>query len=441
MLLMMKDKPVLECDTKTKYYKILNKDLLPLQIKNKIKELTDYEDNNLTVEQIREKNDIANNNNNAIIHFLSSRVLNLDRENAKKILNAFNLSQSQDDETRAKIAITCKAVSMTDCYWLKIGDEEINWNDINPKKVSLNKIITHIALKGSSLTLQGKPLSPELTTQGACAKAWIRENDNTYLLKKSSKNSNESDIEIMVSNLLDCFNIPHVKYTESFFENEKVSKCKNMTTDDLSIISAEDMYSYLNRSEQEDIINYAISKDPENFYKMAVIDYLISNSDRHMKNWGFYYSNDNNEIIALHPLFDHNNAFDIEDIKEESGGPSLLFQNKTKKEVAEYAIKKCNICCIKPINKDMFINNAMYESFMTRAMELGLCIEKQPTLLQKLHIQSFERYEMKIDINDDEEIYYQKLNNKILKIKNNINQGGGTGDTPNSQIDKTEEYI
>ena len=193
-----------------------------------------------------------------------------------------------------------------------------------------------------------------------------------------------------------------------------------MTTDDLSIISAEDMYSYLNRSEQEDIINYAISKDPENFYKMAV----ISNSDRHMKNWGFYYSNDNNEIIALHPLFDHNNAFDIEDIKEESGGPSLLFQNKTKKEVAEYAIKKCNICCIKPINKDMFINNAMYESFMTRAMELGLCIEKQPTLLQKLHIQPFERYEMKIDINDDEEIYYQKLNNKIRKIKNNINQGG-----------------
>ena len=111
-----------------------------------------------------------------------------------------------------------------------------------------------------------------------------------------------------------------------------------------------------------------------------IVDYLCSNPDRHLQNWGVYYNPDTMEIKGLHPLFDHNNAFDTGVMGDKNH--SSHFLNKTLKENALNAIKHVDFHFTKPITRDMFITERMYESFKDRANDLGLdltkCIKDTP---------------------------------------------------------------
>ena len=134
----------------------------------------------------------------------------------------------------------------------------------------------------------------------------------------------------------------------------------------------------------KDFLSLVKDIDSETFYKTIVADYLCSNRDRHDGNWGFFMNNMTGELICLHPLFDHNNCFDEDFIKDENGGNCQLLPGKTQKEAALYAIKHCDFRCIKPVTKDMFIDETMYKSFMKRAEELGLYRSQKLSLFDKV---------------------------------------------------------
>ena len=374
MYLMLGNKPILQFDLSKMYFNIIDKDRLPIPLRgiwNENKEYT-IDKNTFSEEKIQEMQQYIQ----AIQHYLSTRVLNLSRKNAKKLLNAYNFSQSQDEITKAKIAIICKGVSMIDSYWINTDDFKFNWKEINVRTNSLNKIVSHIALTGSSLTATGRAHTPEFALHGAYAKSWIREEDGIYLYKAGT-GLNEEKIECSVSKILECFNVNRLKYELTKYINKEddtnlsVSKCKCMSNERYSICSAEDIYSMCNR-QGIDFLKYVLSIDAENIYKMCIIDYLISNSDRHLGNWGFYVNNETGIITCCHDLYDHNNAFDEGDIKHPEGGDSKIFQGMSKKKAALYSLKKCNFVLIKPISGDMFISEEHYESCMERLCQLGL---------------------------------------------------------------------
>lgn len=357
-------------------------------------------------------------NYDTVVDYLSSRVLDLDRENAKKLLNAYHFTQSQSPVAKARIAITCKAVSMTDTYWLQTEEDNINWDTIDPKHTSLSEIVTHIALSGSSLTLNGKPHTPELTGHGSYAKAWVREEDGAYLYKKPGNHGTESDIEVSVSKILDCFNIDHVGYENCEFDGEPMCKSKNMATDQLSIVTAEDVYVYCNRHER-DFLQFALNLDQEAIYKMCVVDYLISNSDRHLQNWGFYMNNATGSLLCCHPLFDHNNAFDTKFIHDKTGGESLVFEGQSQQEAAQYSLKRCPFTSHAAVSRQAFINEEHYESFMERASELGLYQQRQFSFFervsQNLGIKYFEKYQPKEIVSKTGSIVNERLELDNLK--------------------------
>lgn len=384
MILMLQDIPIMEVDVNIARYKVLREDLLPIRMRGVYhKEFPDLQ-NRKEYERYT----------STFMSFLSHRVLSLSRKNAKKILNAYHFSQSQDEFTKAQIAIVCKAVSMSDDYWLNTDDLKFQWKDICVRKNHLNEIVSNIALTGSSLTVTGRPESPELTTNGAYAKAWQRIGDDVYLLK-AGNGENEEKIEVSVSNILDCFDIDHVKYLEHTFtdgnKSFSVSACKVMNSDAYSMIPAEEVYSYCNRTGQ-DFEAFVLAHDAERFYQTCVVDYLVSNSDRHIQNWGFFMNNKTGVLEMLHPLFDHNNAFDAETIKNPNGAPSQTMLGKTQREAAHIAIRKCEIRCIAPVKRSMFISNEHYESFMNRACELGLYKRKELSFAEKLGLKKCEKY-------------------------------------------------
>ncbi len=49
----------------------------------------------------------------------ASRVLTLDRQNAKAILGSACLSQATTDKERAQIALTYRCLSLTDVFWVR----------------------------------------------------------------------------------------------------------------------------------------------------------------------------------------------------------------------------------------------------------------------------------------------------------------------------------
>lgn len=370
LYLMLQNDPIMEFNFDEQIYRVLDEDRMPIRLRSIFNE--------------PEPKDIktAMKYYTAMTEYFQSRILNLDRKNAKKILNAFHFSQSQDAITKTKIAIACKAVSMTDDYWINDSEKSLTWEKMNPRKNHLNSIISHVALTGSSLTATGLPHTPELTGQGAYAKAWIRENDNVYLYKCGNQR-NEEKIEIMVSKILDCFDVDHVSYESGEFEGRPVSKCPDMSTDDFCIVSAEDFYTYCNR-EGKNFLKETLAIDSGNFYKTCTVDYLISNSDRHAQNWGFYMDNKTGVIAKLHPLFDHNNAFDRGDMESKDGGQSLMLQGKSKREAALYSESKHHLRCIKPVTKNIFLTEDQYYSFMDRACELGLYRKNERNIFDKL---------------------------------------------------------
>lgn len=370
ILLMMRDEIVMCINMDDGRYDIINENLLPWTTKGKWRKVIPYED-------VKSKYDMTQNliasrkNNETFISFLASRVLPITRENAKKIYNIFRLPQLQDEYSKARIAIVCRAVSLQDNYWIKNENDSTKWKDVDLRTNHLSDVVAQIALNGSSLTLTGTPTTPELTGQGAYAKAWFREKDGLYLHKRGSGESDaESRIEVLVSNILDNCNVNHLHYSIREEYETRTCVCKCMTTDDISILPGMDFYTYCIVN-GKDPLTETLKIDAESIYKMWIVDYLISNPDRHGMNWGFFYKSDTMDILGCHPLYDHNNAFDKAVMLDDN--PPYVFTDKySMKRAAEVAMSKVDFHFYRDFTRDDFLTERQYESFMRRSKHLGI---------------------------------------------------------------------
>lgn len=405
--LKLQDITVLEFNV-SEFFIVKRNDLLPYILRDRIVDTRNIEDG-------KEFNKAMLNNISCIQKFFNYRKLSINRENAKRILNELNIPQSNDYETNYKAMILCNALSTADDYWIT-NDDNKKWKDVNVRDNPLHEALAQLALFGTSsklLTITGSIRTPEITGLGAYAKAWFRESGKLYLYKAGTREGLEPEREALVSKILDCFNVPHVKYILTKKEGKTVTKCLAMNNELYSIVDALDMDVWCS-SKGKNFIEYARSIDKELYYKTIVVDYLCSNVDRHYGNWGFFMSNKSGAIIGMHPLFDHNNAFDFNDIRGLQVTRCQLLPGKSLKDAAFYAIKQCDLRCIKSVTRDFFFNDEMYFSFMTRAEELGLYKKRQLSFLEKLrkkHIDLYSPIEIKEDNTQD---YFDALN-KVLE--------------------------
>ena len=368
ILLMCRDVPVMAINFDLGKFLVLNETLLPFGLKGKLRKVLSFEEVKSRYDDTQRQIALGNNKD-AIISWLANRVLSLSRANAKWIYNALKFEQLSSEYEKAKVALFCKAVSVLDNYWVKSASSNLCWDEVNIRRVSLNEVIAQIALHGKSLSLQGSMNTPELTTHGAYAKAWRRHEDGLWLYKKGWNGNTESKIEVMVSNLLDKTNIKHCHYEAGEDDGHYVCMCPCMSNDNLSIVSGSDFVSYCNRNNL-DFIKEVEKIDSDGFYTMWVVDYLTANRDRHGGNWGLYYKPDTMELVSTHPLYDHNNAFDIEWINNPDA--DYQFNDMTIRQAANYAIKRCDIKITSEITREDFLTDRQYKCFMERAKELHI---------------------------------------------------------------------
>ena len=268
--------------------------------------------------------------------WLSSRAIPTDRENAKRLFNEIGIPQSRP----IAAVLKCHALSLNDSYWIQLNATE-TWEMVNLYHNSFSDTLRDIALTGhsSKSVIEGDLRTPEITTQGTYAKCWNRLDDGIYLYK-TNYDSRESEAEYISSHIADRLGFNHVHYDLVEYQNRLCCKCKNICTEDLSIISMDDYLSY-KQAKPTSLVDWLVLLDRswhQDFLQMLLFDGLVGNQDRHLKNWGLLMNANTTELLGLHPLFDHNCAVDIRD-KDFSIHKHSSMSNNTYIQAAQYAYK------------------------------------------------------------------------------------------------------
>ncbi|MCP1110862.1 hypothetical protein M2150_001741 [Lachnospiraceae bacterium PM6-15] len=271
--------------------------------------------------------------------WVSLRALQLDRQHAKDIINRYRLPQYD----KYRIAKACRGFSLTDSYWIRDEMDTITWEDRNLFHNDLSLSIVETSLSGklskTSYRIEGNEIiheiSPELTTWGVNAKAWIKETDGLYLHKIGIN-------EVGASVIIDMLGLEHIKYQLSTAEQidkylstevktwltgvgEAIVNSKLFTSENLSFVSFDEFSTFCSYYDI-DPIDQAIKYDARIYYEMQIIDYILNNPDRHGQNWGFYMDANTGKLVRMALHFDHDRAFNrnIEIMSLTSKEPMLL---------------------------------------------------------------------------------------------------------------------
>ena len=304
-------------------------------------------------------------------YWCANRVLTLDRQYAKEILNSIGASQGKTDRDRAQIALTYHCLTLTDIYWVKKDEEDVSFSDINLYDNHLSNAFVDISLRGKAMTVENSYLiADNISTSGVFPKAWLRKDDGFYLLKDGSVDNVKN--EVFASKICNCFNCNQVTYSLDEFDGEIVSSCKIITDLSNSIVTraAFDIYA---ANHEVDPIEEIIKIDAYGYYMMNILDYLIGNIDRHWENWGFLVDNNTGSIVRLHDLMDFNQSFKSYDNIDGALCQTTLPRHISQKQAALEAVEKIGLNQIKEIDYDWFGDRAeMRDMFKNRLRTLKI---------------------------------------------------------------------
>lgn len=326
-ILMNKNKPIFLLEYNTKYntiekiYDIYNIEYASLSVYNANKNIS----KNLVTE---------------VNKWFRNRGIPSWRKNIEKLLENLNVSTTEELLNKAY------ALSLSDQYWIKEQDSQIEWKDINFFENDFKyKAYLDISLSNSSdkRLNQAELKSPNNTTDGMLQKGWIIENGKRVLVKGIYQPSREEPInEWLASEICRRLDFYHCDYSIDIINNRIVSKCESFVTSDEEIISAYDIYNSEKKSNNvtdlEHYINilekHNVPDARKNVENMFVLDFIIMNIDRHMKNFGVIRNVNTLEWVRTTPIFDNGESMQCDKLTSEinfTDGKGKFFTNTDKK--------------------------------------------------------------------------------------------------------------
>ena len=331
---------------------------------------------NLYLEKGDDLDDRLNNLNN-FFYWCASRVLTLDRKYAKEIMNSIGASQAVTDKDRAAIAISYHGLSLTDVYWIRGKNERIAFADISLYRHSLSEAFADVSLRGRQLTAQNaellKPLDAagDVGTSGVAPKAWVRRDGGFCLLKDGD--ARDVAAELLASEIIDHFDVPHVSYAPAEFEGVPVSSCKIITSEERSIVPFAH-YEIWCANHGRKALDAVRTLDAYGYDMMNVIDYLVGTTDRHWGNWGLWVDNRTNRPISLHPLMDFNKAF-LSYTTEDGAACQTAAEKVSQREAAVEAVRRVGLNLLRPLDDVRFPDEQTKTMFFTRLSILQTACE------------------------------------------------------------------
>ena len=213
--------------------------------------------------------------------------------------------------------------SFNDCYWFESEQEILYWENIKEKLNNLDtfyNVKTDGIYKGYNATLGGQ-----------LEKYWFKDGNKVRLCKKHSLNLDILSVrEIIASTIYrnqEYNNYCHYNFV--YHHNGEIAgcACDSFTSKDMELISAYDLLSEYNMTQVDDVWEkiaelaekYGLPKQVTSNYMdmQAMVDFLISNRDRHERNIAFLRDAETLQIISPAPIFDNGSSAYYEGAKPE----------------------------------------------------------------------------------------------------------------------------
>jgi hypothetical protein len=216
----------------------------------------------------------------------------------------------------ALLLTKCYGLSLSDQYWICPKDSGLQWESVNFFHNGFSKDIGEILFGHEpNDPAQICLMSPDNTSDGWLRKKWIIADGKRYLMKGGSGVfSQEPFNEVIASAVMRRLKIPHVTYKLTF-DNGKhrpYSLCENFITPDTELVPAGRVREALKKDNRDSSLTHllrccetlGIPGVRAALDQMLVLDYIISNEDRHYNNFGFIRNADTLEWLGAAPVFD-----------------------------------------------------------------------------------------------------------------------------------------
>lgn len=207
------------------------------------------------------------------------------------------------------------ALSMTDSYWICPENIDLKYNDIKFSNLALyneGKIPYHNV----------SSYDPNASLGGQMEKYWNLQGSAPLLIKESYKYYGQQSInEVFASMIhkLQDIDVPYVQYSAAITEDHGIlSKCNAFTSEHIELISAYEIVQSSKINNESSLYDGYIQICIQNGIDSEVIqkfmdyqtltDFVISNSDEHLQNFGVLRDTSTMKLIGPAPIFDSGNS-------------------------------------------------------------------------------------------------------------------------------------
>lgn len=281
--------------------------------------------------------DSSQNNTKVLNRWFKGRGIPSWRKDLERLL--FNLGINTTEELLDKAF----ALSLSDQYWLKPKDMDIQWKNINFFDHDFEYKGFFDASMYDSASQNTELKTPNNTTDGMLQKAWIIENGKRILVKGTYTMIGQEPInEWLTTKICERLDFPHCPYTIDVLDNKLISKCENFISPNQEIITAHDVFFSEKQSNNDNdyqhylkiLKKHHVPNAQNELENMLIVDYLMMNTDRHLKNFGVIRNVETLEWERLVPIFDTGQAMNCDKLTKDMNfhdGRGKLFTNTHKK--------------------------------------------------------------------------------------------------------------
>lgn len=163
-----------------------------------------------------------------------ARAIPASRENFSRILQSLKI------DSPVELLEKCAGFSLSDQYWIKRTDSNIQWKDLNFFENEFSEDIGRILLGQSSKKINLNLVSPDNASDGDLIKKWkIIDGDRVLIKGGNSLNNQEPFNEIIATHLYECIldKDDYVPYFLLEEEGKSYSACKTMVSTEEELVS------------------------------------------------------------------------------------------------------------------------------------------------------------------------------------------------------------
>lgn len=259
-------------------------------------------------------------NHNSIVTWWRSRAIPDSRRGIQQVLNYLK------EQSSLALMLSGYGLSLTDHYWMQPLGKELYWKKLNFNDNTFSDDLGSLLTDSEKIDVDAEisRLSPSSSVTGEMKKKWVIRDGIRYLIKINANDYGQQSVnELIASRLHERLGwknyVPYQIETAKIDEQEiSCSLSPLFTSSKLEFVSAYQLvrnYKIPNEmSSYEAMIHQAVKMGMdekvvrEQLEYTILIDFILTNTDRHFNNFGFLYDSRERKLVAMAPIFDTGNA-------------------------------------------------------------------------------------------------------------------------------------